>query len=1112
MSVLMAVGMTACVDDDLVFRQSVMPHGEAVVNIEAAFEPFTEKTMGSRAYYDAPAGDGMKDVSDVVLLAYDVNGNLLDGFPMELTGYTEKDEPRTGADTSNGGSTTETSTKCLTKTIKLFYGDYYLIAVANMGEYSDGGSGKINVDKATMQAFNELESAQYNTLDALRKLRREWKTDNFRNNREMCGYFVDKADKTASNPSASGDFQTVHVDREGMTLRTWMRRLASKVTVDFDGTGLRENVKIYIKDVKIYDLASSCTLGFGKTKPDANEHYISYNNTVGSDDDAAKGTHAAMLHEGSHVINFYNLYKEGASSNDDGHQDWPRISKGSPYIYKDPAADIKEKADLHANNAKSLFFYENMQGDAPNGKGPIVDLVGGGVANSGVEKENVPYGTYIEVTAYYESEASNNISNGPIKYRFMLGKDAVKNCDAERNYHYKVTLKFNGNANEFSWHIDYKEEPDTWDIPQPWYVSYLYNHQSTIPFKYTPPEGYEVVYFEAEITENPWHPDNDEGISMPPNNSEALNGNNKSIGNGFLSLRKTVEPVVTPQMCKTGLTSWSVDYAKDNMKQLNLDYFKGAETVPEKYRIDRSKRTFYVDGRNDPENTGDEKYSYQRRDNSVSLNMPLYTRARVLIKQSGYSGNNPYVGYTRTATVRVTPYMRRINSKDTPAKMEGKYKDIKVEQVRRIVNPKGVYRRSGNNQDFSVHLLELPGDLAPNFRDFKSDGPWMAEIVGDKNFITLDGKQTVTGSTGSSITFTIRFNKLNTGNTVRNAIVRVLYNSYTCTHLIFVRQGYDAQAICESAKDFEHQNGGATPAKWRTFNRLSETLDADDPRDEGSLFKYGNLSQPIHPFNNCYFDNFDGKIDGIGNYTIPSRNDFRDDNGSSGNYYLTQKNGNKANSKTAWSTITYNSNGFDADTTVATMRHFEQLYTTPHIQSAFGVLYADGATSTQYSVNDAYGYFRDDPDKGRKGMRGLFMYYWDADDPGNLSTGKSIFFPIGRAGFGHRKNGHKTTWGTVTEIKLDVGVLRYNSNGYEDRSSTFKDSAPLFAAGYYRPGAIYYAKSPANPNQYLDWTGNAGSDGKAMGMDMNYFSFDVNMIGDTNLESGGDACFLRFVE
>ena len=57
-------------------------------------------------------------------------------------------------------------------------------------------------------------------------------------------------------------------------------------------------------------------------------------------------------------------------------------------------------------------------------------------------------------------------------------------------------------------------------------------------------------------------------------------------------------------------------------------------------------------------------------------------------------------------------------------------------------------------------------------------------------------KQVVTGSTGSSIEFTIRFNKLNTSDdkTVRNAVVRVLYNSYTCTHLIFVRQGYEPQA------------------------------------------------------------------------------------------------------------------------------------------------------------------------------------------------------------------------------------------------------------------------------------------------------------------------------
>ena len=187
--------------------------------------------------------------------------------------------------------------------------------------------------------------------------------------------------------------------------------------------------------------------------------------------------------------------------------------------------------------------------------------------------------------------------------------------------------------------------------------------------------------------------------------------------------------MVTPQMCGAS-DDWKVNYAADNMKDLNQAYFTGAESVPEKNRLDGSRRKYYVDGRTDPENTGFEQYSYQRRGNSVSMEIPLFTRAKVLIKQSGYSGNNPYVGYTRTAKIEVTPYVRKIGSEDTPEPATPK--EIEVEQVRRIVNPKGVYRRSGNNQDFRVHLLELPGELATSFRDFKSDGPWMAEILGDK--------------------------------------------------------------------------------------------------------------------------------------------------------------------------------------------------------------------------------------------------------------------------------------------------------------------------------------------------------------------------------------------
>ncbi len=49
----------------------------------------------------------------------------------------------------------------------------------------------------------------------------------------------------------------------------------------------------------------------------------------------------------------------------------------------------------------------------------------------------------------------------------------------------------------------------------------------------------------------------------------------------------------------------------------------------------------------------------------------------------------------------------------------------------------------------------------------------------------------------------------------------------------------------------------------------------------------------------------------------------------------------------------------------------------------------------------------------------------------------------------------------------------------------------------------------------LNWAGevtNVTNDGVAAGMDLNYFTFDVNMIGVSNLAGGEDACMVRFVE
>ncbi len=40
----------------------------------------------------------------------------------------------------------------------------------------------------------------------------------------------------------------------------------------------------------------------------------------------------------------------------------------------------------------------------------------------------------------------------------MLGKNADDDYNAERNFHYKLTLRFRGHANDVDWHIEYDED------------------------------------------------------------------------------------------------------------------------------------------------------------------------------------------------------------------------------------------------------------------------------------------------------------------------------------------------------------------------------------------------------------------------------------------------------------------------------------------------------------------------------------------------------------------------------------------------------------------------------------------------------------------------------
>lgn len=1088
------ISLQSCADDILYLSPEILEEGETTADMSFSFSPFAAGEL-TRATL-TPPGRGFNELTDLVVLLYDKNGNLLENefgirnIPFEQNDLVSAD--RSDADASNNQSA-ETDTKQLNTSLRLPVGEYYIIGVANMGQ--------TNSSDQTVTTTYHVLTTEYaddiKTLDGLRRIKVKWVGDNYRNNREMLGFFCDTQSKPEP-PTAESIFRTVKINRPNMKLQCWLRRCASKITVDFDASELRDNINIYVQDVRIYDVPSSCTLGFGKPSS-TDENLIDYNNHPKAVEDIIK-------RKDYNDLSVHNIdYGEGSD-----YTKWPRLNNLNPYIMEGG-----ERKNFHAQDAPALYFYENLQGDGDD-RTPVPDLETGGVAGGYKEKDKKPFGTYIEVRAYYTSEVEGNSDKYEIKYRFMLGRNVTTNYDAERNYHYKLTLKFRGNANDYNWQIDY-DRTEGFRVPNPWYVSYLYNQDAYLPFEFYVDPEWEVADMKAEIVTNPWYPTNGEeddestltnpNLEITPivpagdtNAAYAYTGNpiNRMNWNGFLSLKvPSSESVLTDH--DVGIPWKGYDDQK-------------AEVINQKYYVDNKigERDIIINGNVVATNNDREKvYLKDEKNGNYSINIPLFTREKALVKQTGYTGNNPFVGYQRVAKIKLSTTVRKKENHSITRQIKDAY--VNVVQVRRVVNPKGVYRRANNFEPFHVNLKFLSSEARDaTFRSIKSRGPWMAEILGDANFITLDGKQEVSGVSGSEIDFVIRFNRMGgTGN--KNAIVRIKYHNYTCTHLIFVRRGYDAQAIVPSGRDFYHntENGGATPTKWETFNMIAQNKMASDPRDEGSMFKFGNSGIAIDAINNAYKDSSGKEM-----YHDLSEDEFVP------HPYLTtlNANGNPNANNTTWASIVKDEKGFTSGkmAQAATMRDFEQLYLTKYVEFGYGILYADGASTTQSTLEMVNGWHRDDPSssKNEKGMRGVFAYYWNPD--GSTCNTKNIFFPIGRSGYGHRKNSNEQV--NDNPGQNGKGILRYSANRcarameYGGVYENFQKVAPLFESIYRRPGAIYWARH--REINALEWNAkplNNKTTYEAFGLDLNYFTLDVNLISGVNVDYGNDACFVRTV-
>lgn len=392
---LIALTATGCQDDFM--KQEIIGEGKAKVSATIDFKPMSAALTRTKA-----AGDALKDIRSLHVLLYDEESNLIKKWKIE--GYTVTDENRDNSNAENGSSA-ETSTKRATFNLpeEIEFGTYYMYAVANIADTL--------IDKHYSEAIK--------TVEGLKNISLAWDSEKVENNGQMIGFFTD-----SSTPALSANDESLTLNASNTKLHAWLRRAASKVTIAYDGTNLKDDVSIYIMAASIKDIPKSCPLGTENTP-----------------------THVdSLIHDGGIIKYFEGDVQPDADGFFDNYK--------AVVTNKEPKQTYGSD---HSEIADALFFYENMQGEGEDKRQKDEDH-DGKPDHADRLKDDKPNGTYIEVKAIYRSENPERPGNGIIIYRFMLGKNITTNYDAQRNHHYKLTLRFNNFANDYDWHIEYKEQ------------------------------------------------------------------------------------------------------------------------------------------------------------------------------------------------------------------------------------------------------------------------------------------------------------------------------------------------------------------------------------------------------------------------------------------------------------------------------------------------------------------------------------------------------------------------------------------------------------------------------------------------------------------------------
>ena len=1054
-----------CTDDLLYDRDDY--EGDGSIRMSINFEPLNAVDMSTRT-----PGDAIHDIESLSIVFFNTDGvckKIVNQGDPEIQDWVLEQNGNSSMPTGAGQQAEATTPRATFRLVNLDipFGTYHIYAVANMGELTSSASDPLTEAKlkSTLLTWNPTEIGK---------------------NNQMFGYFtsVANAGDLSGMPSGFGPQPISIKENTSPRLHSWLRRAASKVTVAFDGADLNDDVRVYINKVTIRDIPRTCLLG-------------EYNKPASTADLIAEG--------GSLYYTDNGIIPADQASSD--YNSWLKITNDD----KDPVGSN------HSETAEALFFYENMQGDysqrsdkekfdkKQSGSPALGVLVDPGDPDY---KDEVPYGTWIEVEGHYESDNPANLGSGKIIYRFMLGKDVDYNYDAERNHHFKLTLKFNGWANQADWHIEYTQEDPAIITPSDFYMPYLYNQKAMYPLTLNG----DVQTLKVEIIENGWAPVSPITHEIPAQtvgdftwNRPAYNvlGPVNYAQLGFLALavpNDTGEPAtnVVPQ---TNANRTNRELARQELNTL----YTQQNTAPGGYTWSQKYREYDVSPGTHQDGNNEYTVTKAAVGDSYSVQIPLWTRNKTMIENSGFTGNNPYEAYERKAIIKITATFN-VTNPDGSKELRELTEEKTIYQTRRIVNPKGVWRSYSDNESFYVHLATMNSPTDSKYSWLRSEGSWYAYIEdGDKTFCNLvpkgetEAQDIIYGDTDSEIEFSIGFNGSVTSGNSKGCIVSVVYNGGSCVHKILVRQGYDeAVAIVD---------GGA---KWSSFNlyacesghngeaySATSYVNAEvtcNPLSVGSLFKRRNYSDAILVTNNNTY----GPLVALngGSLVVKSmggaNRSLTWDNITAypateplqGNGYFTVDVIN-ANTSTRWARFRATPPG---SSTAKTYRvpSYADYQALNNAEYAVGVLYADDGNTT-LDTFDAYGY-EDGTNTLRRspnGMRGYIVY--------NKTSGAQIFFPIGKYGMARR-----------TQVQLDNN--NNNNSGQRGYLRYAGIQNVLTGEGnYWRPipydmpscpGSIYWIDIPMVGTQYH-------TDGACSGWDMNYFSLDFSSYNYLLLNDAG---------